>query len=101
MADDLDDLMAELGASQVAGRTPLDRYREFRQVFLGTDAGKRVMHDILTWGHVWKSTAVKGDPHETYLREGERNMALKLITTIQIEPRTQPTEQQRTAPEEN
>lgn len=100
MTDDLDGLMSELASAQIAGRTPMDRYREFRLVFLGTDAGRRVLHDILDWGHVWMPTAVPGDPYETYRREGERNMALKIIVTTHREPRDQPQQQVSTKPRE-
>ena len=57
-----------------------------------------MLHQILIWGRFWRSTATRGDPHETYLREGERNLALKILTTIYLEPADQPTQQQ-TKPE--
>lgn len=88
MSDDLDELMETLGAAQVSGRNAMDRYREFRQVFLGSDAGKRVFHDILAMAHVWKSS-IQRDSHQTYAVEGERRLALKIIATVHIEPTAQ------------
>ena len=91
--DELDALMAELGVVQTSARNDLDRYREFRDVFLGTDVGKRVLHDILSWGHVWASSVVRENSHMTFVYEGERKLALKVLTAIHMEPRLQPREQ--------
>ncbi len=96
---ELEDLMTELGAVDPT-RSPMDRYRDFRQLFLGTDQGKRVLADVLEWGHNWKSTAVRGDSHETYRREGERNLMLKILTAIHMEPREPVTRQQSTEPKD-
>ena len=82
-----------LGFLYDPNRTKLDKYRDFRTVFLGSDEGRRVLYDILTFGHIYRSSAVRGDPHETYRREGERNIALKVLTTIHEEPKEQPTRQ--------
>ena len=91
--------MNELGASQVSGRTALDRYRDFRQVFFETDTGKRVLNDILAWGHIWKSSIVRdknlvADPYMTFKNEGERNLALLILTILHREPKLQPDKQQ-------
>lgn len=91
--DELDALMAELAAARTAGRTSLDRYREFRKVFLDTDEGKRVLYDILALGHLLKPSAVRGDPYETYRREGERNIALQITAIVHVEPRERPERQ--------
>lgn len=91
--------MAELGSSLGGLRTDMDRYREFRLVFLSTEAGKRVLHDILAWGHIYRSSK-RPDPHDTSFREGERNLALKIMTAIHVEPQTErPQRQQSTEPQ--
>ena len=96
----LDDLMVELGAVANDSRTPMDRYREFRQVFLGTEEGKRVLRDILGWGHAWRPVEVM-DPtnlnaaYHTFRNCGERNLALKILTAIEVEPGIRPTQQTR------
>ena len=85
-SDDLD-LIAELPHSE--GYTPQDRYRDFRAVFMSTEQGQRVLREILAWGHVFKpSVQAAGaiDPHRVTFAEGERNIALRLLTTINREP---------------
>lgn len=70
--------------------TPLDRYRDFRAVFLASEQGRRVLHEILGWGHMFRPSFVGGgqvDPYRLAIREGERHMALRLLTTIKAEPR--------------
>lgn len=81
--------MAQLGAAQSSERTAQDRYREFRQLFLGSDVGKRVLHDILAMGHVWRSS-VSRDPYMTYANEGERRLALQIMATVHVEPKPKP-----------
>jgi hypothetical protein len=83
--DELDGLMADLGAAQTSKRKPPERHAEFRQVFLATEVGKRVLHDILSWGHIWQ-TSIVSDPHMTYKKEGERNLALRILTTLHKQP---------------
>ena len=86
-------MIEDFGFLYDRNRTKLDQYRDFKKVFLGSDDGRRVLHDILTFGHIYRSSAVRGDSHETYRREGERNIALKILTTIHQEPKEQPTKQ--------
>ena len=92
MKEDIDDLMTELAAAMTAGRTKTDRYAEFRTLFLGSDQGKRVLHDILAWGRIY-GNPVRTDTHQTYLCLGERNLAIKIISTIMVEPQERPTRQ--------
>lgn len=69
-----------------------DRYREFRLVFLGSDEGRRVLHEILSWGHMFQSSVGRADidPNRVLFFEGERNMALKLLATLNAEPPERP-----------
>lgn len=97
MIDEIDDMMAHLADSMTAGRTRMDRYREFRQVFMGSDAGKRVLYDILAWGHLYQ-TSMRSNPHQTAFHEGERHIGLKIMTTVHLEPSDQPDHQQSTEP---
>ena len=85
-------MLSDLAAVQGSGRTRADKYKEFRAVFLGSDQGKRVLHDILSEGHMYRSS-MRADPYQTFFREGERNMALKILTTIMAEPQERPTRQ--------
>lgn len=70
--------------------TPMDRYRDFRKVFMGSEDGQRVFREILSWGHMFKISFDK-DPGLLAFKEGERNMALRLIMTVSAEPKSRPT----------
>jgi hypothetical protein len=86
---DPEGLLRELTAGSGA-YTEMDRYREFRSVFLDTEAGRRVLHQILAWGHIW-TTSMSQTPHEMAFSEGERNLGLKILAAVEVEPPTRPT----------
>ena len=72
----------------------MDRYRDFRAVFLGEstpEQGRRVLHEILTWGHIWR-TSMDPDPYQVHFNEGERSLSLKVVTAIENEPVPKPTQ---------
>lgn len=58
--------------------------QSYKQVF-GTPEGKRVLNDILKHAHVIEPSYIRGDAHETSYREGERNMALRLLAMLNID----------------
>ena len=71
-------------------RTKLDRYREFRSVFLGSDEGKRVLYEIMALA---KLSAPLVEPYPApidvermLIREGGRQLVLNIIRTISKEP---------------
>lgn len=74
----------------ISGQTDLDRYRDFRVVF-GTDAGKRVLNQILKWGHLYQSS-MSPNPNDVIFAEGERNLALKILAGLTV-PAERPTQQ--------
>lgn len=96
--EETDRLIADLQTAKAFGRTRMDKYRDFRKVFLGDDTGRRVLLDILDICGYGKNPAVRGDPHWTYLQCGTLNAAQRILETIQKEPADQPTQQQ-TKPE--
>lgn len=74
--------------------TELDRYRDFRAVFLSTDQGRRVLHQIFTWCHMDHSS-LTGSPIDSsavVAAEGERNIGIRILTALNHEPSEQPTE---------
>lgn len=77
---------------QTGNYTEMDRYRDFRALFLGTDQGRRVLYEILGWGHMFRPSfqGAPIDPNRVMIHEGERNMALKVLSTINKEPVTAP-----------
>jgi hypothetical protein len=69
--------------------TETDRYKDFRAVFLGRsgpEQGNRVLWQILEWTRMYQRVAAPGDPHETYFRDGERNIGLRILVTLNVEP---------------
>lgn len=87
-----------LRQAKLGGRyTPLDRYRDFRAVFLGESGpqqGQRVLWQILAWCRIFRPVSVPGDPHETYRRDGERNIGLRIFMALNAEPPADPEKQQ-------
>jgi hypothetical protein len=88
--EDLLDMLSSLPSQD--GYTPMDRYRDFRKLFLGSDEGKRVLREVLSWGRMFRAPALGNpiDSHRMAVAFGERNIALKLMATINIEPTAQP-----------
>ena len=73
--------------------TSKDRYTDFRQVFMGSDQGKRVYQELLSWGGLFNSS-VRGnpiDPLRVMMDAGQRNFATKLMAAVNIEPPEKPT----------
>lgn len=76
----------DLRAAQVGRYTRMDRYRDFRAVFMATPQGRRVLWQILAWGRMYAPVAKTGDPHMTYFRDGERNIGLRIMQAMNAEP---------------
>ena len=91
--------IAELAASHPGkGYRPMDKYRDFRRLFLETDQGRRVLYEILGWGGMFRPSSRQGnfETNETFFHEGERNIALKIMTTMHAEPKARPTSTKET-----
>lgn len=58
------------------------RLHEAYQAVFSTPDGEMVLEHILKVGHVMDSTFVRGDIHETCLREGERRLALSILRHV-------------------
>lgn len=84
--EDYFETLSQLPSS--TGYTPKDRYHDFRQLFMGSDQGKRVLGEILSWGRLFRPSALGSpvDPNLTHIREGERNLCLRLLHTVHNEP---------------
>ncbi len=96
-APDPEALMADLAAAySPQAYTEQDRHRDFKQVFLDSPQGRRVLYQLLAWAHQWRPTFVAGKPDVSAFQEGERNVGLRLLTAIQIEPKSRPVKQNRT-----
>ena len=91
---DPDAFMRQLQAAHPGGRaySKVDRYRDFRQVFLETEQGRRVLYEILLWSHMFhpSAPAAKFDPYEAMFLDGERSLGQKIMRTMNAEPVEQP-----------
>ena len=86
-APDPEAFRADLEAAMAGVRyRPIERYRDFRAVFMATPPGRRVLWQILDWAHLWQHVAIPGDPHGTYLRDGRRDIGLKILKVMGAEP---------------
>ena len=59
-----------------------ERRRDFRAILFGTEAGKRVLYEILAWSHLFASTFVPGDAYATHWREGGRDVGLRILAAL-------------------
>jgi hypothetical protein len=87
---DPDAFFDALRRAKLGGRySAVDRTRDFRAVFFGSSTpqqGQRVLWQILEWCRLFRPVSAPGDPHETYRRDGERNIGLKIFMTLNAEP---------------
>lgn len=86
---DPEGLLRRLVAASEGPYTEMDRYREFRALFLETEQGLRVLHQILAWAHIW-NTSMAPTAHEVTFSEGERNLGLKIMAAVEVEPAAKP-----------
>jgi hypothetical protein len=49
-----------------------------------SEHGQKVLRDIIAMGHVMEPSHVPGNPDETSFREGERRLALYILTRFGI-----------------
>lgn len=107
MEEDIDEELEILTDLSVPERyEPIDRYRDFRAVFLETEGGRRVLRQIMSWGHILRTSvsavAKSGaiDPNRVMLNEGERRLSLRIFDTMLREPpATRPDKQAKTETE--
>jgi len=62
----------------------LDITSDYKTVF-SSEAGKRVLWDIIRNNYVLDSTFCVNSEHETILREGHRNSALRIMSILQTD----------------
>ena len=80
--------------------TDLDRYKDFRTVFLDTEPGRRVFNEILGMGYMAhdpiKYNKAGVDVNATLIATGERKMALAIHRLTMVEPPPPPRKTQNT-----
>lgn len=77
--------------------TKKDRYADFNHVFMRDEQGRRVLREILGWGGMFRASTLGNpiDPYLSHIRIGERNMALRLLDAVYVEPPIPPVKQKR------
>lgn len=93
-APDPEAFLAELAVSHPGKgyRNSMDRYRDFRRVFLDSEQGRRVLYELLSWGHMYRSPAKMSNfvTNETFFHEGESHFAKMIMSTMHAEPKARP-----------
>ena len=71
---------------------PMDKYRAFRRLFLDSEQGRRVLYELMSWGHMYRSPAKMSnfDTNETFFHEGESHFAKLIMSTMHAEPKARP-----------
>lgn len=90
--DDIQEFIGSL-AENFYGRgeyTKMDRYRDFRRVFLETEEGKHVLFELMGWAGMYRALPMNPDQkdRDVFVALGERNFILRLLSTINLEPKT-------------
>ncbi len=57
------------------------------KAFWNTPEGRKVLEDMILHHNVMSSSFVKDDPYETAFKEGERNVILRILSIIKINPK--------------
>ncbi|WP_428687233.1 hypothetical protein [Roseibium sp.] len=70
-----------------SARTKDDRYADFRHVFFGSEAGRRVLNDILDFGYVARPASVHQDGDAGIRNEGKRQLALTILAAATVDPK--------------
>jgi hypothetical protein len=87
---DLIAFLSEISRSWPPNYGPENRYADFRQLFLGSEQGQRVLQQIVVWSNLWRPSFVKGDPGLTAFHDGQRNLGLTILAALHNEPKPRP-----------
>lgn len=64
----------------------LDKRKMYR-AFFKHRFGEKILLDLMKTHWVLASTFVRGDRDEMVLREGERNVVLRILSILQVDPK--------------
>jgi hypothetical protein len=92
-------LAADLARAWGSKRPPEEVAADFKQLFLGSEQGKRVLYEIFAWGHLWRSS-MAATTEATAFNEGERNIGLKIMAALRKDPKPLPVRQRQKRPKE-
>lgn len=90
--DETQEVMGDLARafSNRGVTSKMDRYRDFRMVFYGSEAGKRVLYQILAWAGIYRpETPTMGeiDVYRVFEKIGQRKLGLDILTVLTNEPK--------------
>ena len=85
--------LSELASSH-PGRNykPMDRYADFRRLFLETEQGRRALYEIMSFCGMYKSPAPRAnfETNQTMFFNGQQDIGYRLLAVLNIEPKSQP-----------
>lgn len=61
--------------------------RKMYRAFFKHRFGEQILRDLMKTHWVLASTFVRGDREESILREGERNVVLRILSILQVDPK--------------
>lgn len=85
---DIDKFMQRLARHDFTNYSDMDRYRDFRRLFLGTQQGEKVLSQIFDICGLLKPTVSETtDPYMAFHREGSRAVAISILAILNAEPK--------------
>ena len=90
---DPDKFLQTLQASRSLTYTKADRYKDFRQVFMGhssPEQGQRVLAEIFKLGGMYSTTYVIGDANATLVRAGASDLCKRVMAIMNADPEREP-----------
>lgn len=72
-------------SEKAQAKKQVTRVRDYRQVF-SSQAGRRVLQDLMASCGMLQTSFTKSDPHETAFKEGQRNAVLRILTIMKVDP---------------
>lgn len=64
----------------------LAKLQDYRRTF-ESPHGKKVLYDLMRASNMLSVSHVRGDPYETAFREGERNMVIRILQVLKMDPK--------------
>lgn len=86
---DLSSTLDLLSVNYSGYKSNMERHKDFNSTFLTSERGRRVLQEILEWGHQNKAIR-ETDPYKLAHKNGERTLAIKILTTVHAEPKELP-----------
>lgn len=56
--------------------------KAYKAVFKNDESGQLVLHDLLRYCHLFRTSYVAGDTHATAVKEGQRDVGLYLLRVL-------------------